>query len=74
MPNRKIANSNISTYISAISYPIESKVNSNDIQIEASRGRSNIASTNLLRESSVLFKASFVEYIAHIEVQSTNFN
>ena len=74
VPNREIANSNISTYTSAMSYLVESKVDSDDIQIGASRGRSNVASTNLSRESSVLFKASSVEYIAYIKVHSTNFN
>ena len=35
VPNREIANLNISTYTSAMSYPVESKVNSEDIQIRA---------------------------------------
>jgi len=74
VPNREIANSNISTYTLAMSYPVEFKVNSENIQIEALRDRSNITSTNLSRESSVLSKASSIEYAAHMEAQSADFN
>ena len=67
VPNRKIVNSNISTYTSAISHLAVSNVNSEDIQMGAPRGRSNVASTNSLREFLVLSKVSSIKYAAHIE-------
>ena len=73
-PNREIVNSNILSSTSAISNPVKSKVVSEDIQMGASRGRSNVSSTNLSRESSMLSKASSIKYSAHMEVQSANPN
>jgi len=72
--NREIANTNIFTTTSAISDPVESKGVSENIQIDASRGKSAIASTNSLRELSVLSKVSSIKYLAHMEAQSTDSN
>ena len=47
---------------------------SEDIQIEAPRGRSIIASINILRELSVQFNASSMEYAAYMEAQSDDLN
>ena len=55
--NREIANSNISTYTSAMSYPVESKVNSEDIQIGAS-----ILEMKTMNFNFILFYFSFLFY------------
>jgi len=57
-----------------MSSPADSKDISEDIQIGAPKGRSTIASANSSRESSVLSKASSIEYSAHIEAQSIDSN
>ena len=73
-PNREIVNTNLFTTTLAMSDPAESKGVSEDIQMDAPRGRSTIASTNSSRELSVLSKASSIEYSAHMEAQSANPN
>ncbi|KAL9712158.1 hypothetical protein Ac2012v2_005235 [Leucoagaricus gongylophorus] len=73
-PNREIANINSFTIPSAMSNPADSKGVSEDIQMGAPRGRSAIASANSSRESSVLSKASSIEYSARMEAQSVDPN
>jgi len=53
---------------------LESKAISEDIQIDAPRGRATVSSTNLSKESSVLSKVSSIKYSTCIEVQSADFN
>ena len=55
VPNREIANSNISTYTLAMSYPVESKVNSEDIQI-----RAPILEMKMIDFNFILFYFSFL--------------
>ena len=57
-----------------MSNPADSKGVSEDIQMGAPRGRSAIASANSSRESSVLSKASSIEYSARMEAQSVDPN
>ena len=73
-PNREIANINSFTIPSTMSNPADSKGVSEDIQMGAPRGRSAIASANSSRESSVLSKASSIEYSARMEAQSVDPN
>ena len=73
-PNRKIANTNLFTTTLVMSNPAESKDVSKDIQIDAPRNRSTIASTNSSIESSVLSKAFSIEYSACMETQSADPN
>ena len=42
--------------------------------MDAPRGKANVSSMNLSRELSMLSKASSIEYLTYIEVQSTNLN
>jgi len=45
---------------------------SEDIQMGTPKGKSTIVSANSLRESSMLSKASSIEYTTYIEAQSNN--
>ena len=51
-----------------------SKGVSEDIQMDAPRSRSTIASMNSSRELLVLYKASSIKYSAHMEAQNTEPN
>ena len=72
--NREIANINSFTILSVMSSLANFKDVSEDIQIDAPRGRSVITSANLSRDSSVLSKASYIKYSACMEAQSVNPN
>ena len=72
--NREIANINSFTILSVMSSLANFKDVSEDIQIDAPRGRSVITSANLSRDSSVLSKASSIKYSACMEAQSVNPN
>ena len=72
-PNREIANSNIFSSTLAMSNPVELKVVSENIQMSVPRGRFIISNTSS-RASSMLSKASSIEYLACIEAQNTDPN
>ena len=72
--NREIANTNIISFISAMSNPFKSKAVSKDTQIDVPRGKTIISSMNSLRESSVMSKASSIKYATHIKAQSIDPN
>jgi len=57
-----------------MSNPIEFKVVSKNIQMGAPRDRTNVSSLNSSRESSMLSKASFIDYSTHMEAQSADPN
>jgi len=65
--NREIANFNTSSLSSAMSNSHESNAISENIQIGALRSGTTVSSMNSSRESSMISKASFVEYSACME-------
>ena len=68
VPNRELANLNILSFSSAMSNPLKSNAISEDVQISSPRDRTSVPSTNSSRELSVLFKASSIEYLTHMEI------
>lgn len=73
-PNREITNTNLFASTSTMSNPCDINSVLENININAPRGRTIIVSTNFSRDSSVLFKASYMEYHDCIEVQNNNSN
>jgi len=72
--NREIANLNTSSLFSAMYNPHEPNTIPENIQISAIRDRTTIFSMISSRESSVISKASSVEYSAHMKAQSADPN
>lgn len=65
--NRKTANLNIFSSFSAMAKSPKSNVILENVQMSDPRGRTIISSINTLGESSVLSKASSIEYLTCIE-------
>ena len=74
MPNREIANINLSSYNSAMSNSMEVNAISEDINMDEPRGRSLLSSPNTSREMSAHSDLSSIPYVDRIEAQNNDFS
>ena len=72
--NREIANTNLFASTSAMSNPCDINGVLEDINMNAPRGRTIIASTNFSRDSFVLSKVSSIEYYNYMKAQNNDPN
>jgi len=72
VPNREIVDINSFTYNSAMSNSMEPNAISKNVNMDLLRGRSNLSSSNLSRESLAYSNLSSVPYVDRIEAQNNN--
>jgi len=72
MPNREIANINLSSYNSAMSNSMEVNAISEDINMDEPRGRSLLSSPNTSKGMSAHSDLSSIPYVDRIEAQNND--